>query len=310
MIEHPADDLVAYALGELRPAERRAVDAHLDGCAACRAEAAAIGETVWEVVATAARDVPPGLRDAVVGRARSASRATARPRPGAALWTWLLRPVPAAAPLALGALLLVALVAVAGARQDADRYARLLGAVAGAQVTPLAATAPGTELRGALSDPRPAGAACGEDLGGLGHPWRCPGARGHHQRPRSGGPPARRAAPARGHRRDHPRAGRRGGPPHRVACPCWAHLTGVAHSASEGQRRLRPIPARLPGRACQAAGQPIPNGHGHGPGRHRTLWRKRVGGGDPGRAGDRGSGRAGAGPVGFDLQGRDRAGPR
>jgi hypothetical protein len=37
---HPLDDLAAYALDALDDAERRAVDAHLAGCAVCRAELA------------------------------------------------------------------------------------------------------------------------------------------------------------------------------------------------------------------------------------------------------------------------------
>jgi hypothetical protein len=36
--------LGAHALGDLAPEERAAVEAHLDGCAECRAEAAALGE--------------------------------------------------------------------------------------------------------------------------------------------------------------------------------------------------------------------------------------------------------------------------
>jgi hypothetical protein len=36
--EHPSDDLAAYALGALEPAEEAAVQAHLDGCDRCRDE--------------------------------------------------------------------------------------------------------------------------------------------------------------------------------------------------------------------------------------------------------------------------------
>jgi len=36
--------LGAYALGDLAPAERAGLEAHLDGCAQCRAEAAALGD--------------------------------------------------------------------------------------------------------------------------------------------------------------------------------------------------------------------------------------------------------------------------
>lgn len=152
MTGHPVDELVAYVLGSLPADERRAVDAHLDGCAACRAEAATLAETAWEVAATVARDAPPRLRDAIVARARADAPAI-RPAPlGRAIWGRLAWPVPAVVPAALAALLLVALAALAGARQDTDRYARLVSAVAGAQVTALAPTAAGP-LRGSLVVP-------------------------------------------------------------------------------------------------------------------------------------------------------------
>jgi anti-sigma-K factor RskA/putative zinc finger protein len=64
--DHPLDDLAAHALDALDPAERRAVDDHLSGCAACRTELARHHETlavlapgeapppsVWEGIASA-----------------------------------------------------------------------------------------------------------------------------------------------------------------------------------------------------------------------------------------------------------------
>lgn len=54
--DHPLDDLAAHALDALDPAERRAVDEHLAGCAACRAELAGHHETL---AALAPAEAPP-----------------------------------------------------------------------------------------------------------------------------------------------------------------------------------------------------------------------------------------------------------
>jgi Anti-sigma-K factor rskA/Putative zinc-finger len=53
---HPLDDLAAYALDALDDAERRAVDAHLAGCAVCRAELAGHHEAL---AALASDEAPP-----------------------------------------------------------------------------------------------------------------------------------------------------------------------------------------------------------------------------------------------------------
>ena len=47
---HPHDELAAYAVDALDPDERAAVEAHLDGCAPCRAELAEHWETLARVV--------------------------------------------------------------------------------------------------------------------------------------------------------------------------------------------------------------------------------------------------------------------
>jgi Anti-sigma-K factor rskA/Putative zinc-finger len=54
--DHPLDDLAAYAMDALDPAERHAVDDHLAGCSACRAELAGHRETL---AALAPVEVPP-----------------------------------------------------------------------------------------------------------------------------------------------------------------------------------------------------------------------------------------------------------
>ena len=151
MIEHPVDDLPAYALGVLEPDEQRAIAAHLVECPPCRAETASLAETVWRVSETAGRQTPAHLRRAIVDRARGGGRTAAAPR---SFWAGLLRPVPLLAPLALAAVLVVALIGYGTARRDADRYGAAVAAVAGAKVVSLAATAAGDPaMRGTLIVP-------------------------------------------------------------------------------------------------------------------------------------------------------------
>lgn len=138
MTGHPTDDLAAYALGILEPDAQRAVSAHLADCASCRAESAAHAETVWQVSETAVRAAPSRVRAAIVERARRDVPAAVRVRPS--LWSAFLRPVPVVVPVALAAVLVIALVGYGTARRDADRYADAISAVAGAKVVTLAAT--------------------------------------------------------------------------------------------------------------------------------------------------------------------------
>ena len=139
MTGHALDDLAAYSLGILDGDEERAIRTHLAGCDSCRREAAALADTAWRVSETASRETPARLRAAIVDRAR---RDAARVAPArGSFWSTLFRPVPLIVPLALVAVLVVALAGYGSARRDADRYAVALSAVAGAKVVPLAATA-------------------------------------------------------------------------------------------------------------------------------------------------------------------------
>ncbi|MFQ1004036.1 zf-HC2 domain-containing protein [Modestobacter sp. SSW1-42] len=111
------EQLGTYALGGGDPAERAAVRAHLDGCAACRAELAELAP-----VAARLADVdpdrleelpapPPGLGDAVLARIAAESGSRRAQRRGWALAAvaavaaaafgvgWLVRPVPPQPPL-------------------------------------------------------------------------------------------------------------------------------------------------------------------------------------------------------------------
>ncbi|HYK98152.1 MAG TPA: anti-sigma factor [Candidatus Acidoferrales bacterium] len=154
MTDHPIDDLAAYALGALEPDEARAVGAHLESCARCVADVRAYSDTAWTIAESRARDVPPGLRDAIVARAR----ADARPVRGTSWSSRLLalvgRPVPLAAALALAVLLVVATTGYVVAQRDAARYGAALAAIPGARIVALAPTGEVTGARGSLVVPQ------------------------------------------------------------------------------------------------------------------------------------------------------------
>jgi anti-sigma factor RsiW len=107
--EHPSDRLVPYLRGELAAAERTAIAAHLEGCAACRATLADFA-VLAERLARAPEPAPPihwgafaaELREALARRTGQA----ARPR------RWSLGPLPAA--LAAGLAVIVLYLAIPG----------------------------------------------------------------------------------------------------------------------------------------------------------------------------------------------------
>ena len=73
--EHVRPLLGAYVLGQLGPDEATSVRAHLDGCAACREEAAALGSVAdllplvdLERLEAPPEPPPPGLLDEVLSR--------------------------------------------------------------------------------------------------------------------------------------------------------------------------------------------------------------------------------------------------
>jgi anti-sigma factor RsiW len=151
MTRHPIDDLAALAIGALDADDARAVRAHVAGCSSCSAELRALEEAAFAVVATTERDVPEGLRNKIVERARR--EAVPRRAPSAPFFDLFRRPAPLAIPVALAVLLLVSLAAYAGARRDADRYANALSGVAGARVVALARTGEVAGVRGSLVIP-------------------------------------------------------------------------------------------------------------------------------------------------------------
>jgi anti-sigma factor RsiW len=149
MTLHPQGDLAAFVLGALDSEEARAVRIHLDSCEECRVEIRALGETAFAIAATAERDVPGGLRDRIVQRARH-ERA---PRRASSFLDMFRRPVPLVVPVALAVLLAMSLAAYAGARRDSDRYASALSGIAGARVVALAPTGEVAGVRGSLVIP-------------------------------------------------------------------------------------------------------------------------------------------------------------
>src|SRR5262245_16415248 len=86
-MEHDRSPLAAYALGALDDAEKRALDAHVAGCAECRAELAdfaALEAALGEVPPEAFLEGPPEGGDLLLRRTLRAARTqrsrAARPR--------------------------------------------------------------------------------------------------------------------------------------------------------------------------------------------------------------------------------------
>jgi anti-sigma factor RsiW len=73
---HPHDDLAVYALDALEPEEQAVIDAHLAGCAACRAELATYRDTLGHM--TVAEEPPDQVWE---GIARQISPTAVEPEP-------------------------------------------------------------------------------------------------------------------------------------------------------------------------------------------------------------------------------------
>jgi anti-sigma-K factor RskA len=71
--DHPdRDDLVAYSLGALEPAEQNAVEAHARSCARCSRELEALAPAVGVLAQSVEQhEPPPGLRDRVMAEVRA-----------------------------------------------------------------------------------------------------------------------------------------------------------------------------------------------------------------------------------------------
>ena len=97
--QQASQGLIAYLDGRAEPAERRQIEEHLSGCAACRARAEAF-RGVWKAL-----DEVPSIEPSFGFDARVRQRVAAQPRPG---WFSLNRLAPQAR-LALAAVLLITL---------------------------------------------------------------------------------------------------------------------------------------------------------------------------------------------------------
>lgn len=153
MIEHPTDDLAAFALGALEDGEQRTVGAHVADCISCAADADAYRDALV-VYAGAAETAAPDLRARIVARARPVpARGAAIPSRRRSWIFGLTRPLPAFVTAALAILLLVSVAGAAQARRDADAYAAALSAIPGARVVALQSASGGSELRGSVVIP-------------------------------------------------------------------------------------------------------------------------------------------------------------
>ena len=116
MSAHPEADLMAYVAGELAPAARAAVQAHLAGCAGCRRESEALTETV-----TALRRSLPTPPPVAWGNFQAEVRARlASGRPRRSRWRFAPVPLALSGALAAGLLLMASGLAERSGRSPAD----------------------------------------------------------------------------------------------------------------------------------------------------------------------------------------------
>lgn len=104
-VRHPSlDRLIDYVHGELPAADDAALHAHLSECASCSAQRdreVAVSELLRRYATEAERDMPPGLRTAILANA-AADRAVAQRWSPANLWrAAVCVPLVAAAALAI-----------------------------------------------------------------------------------------------------------------------------------------------------------------------------------------------------------------
>jgi anti-sigma factor RsiW len=102
---HVDEWLVDHVRGDLDPADRTRVDAHLAACAECRASRERFAGLMTELARTAP-PAPPIHWGAY--RAELRRRLERGPARDGALWTWLVRPAPALVAAALVASLVIA----------------------------------------------------------------------------------------------------------------------------------------------------------------------------------------------------------
>ena len=89
---HVEEWLIDHVRGELDPADRARVDAHLAACDACRASRERFGALMTELARAA--PAPPPIHWGAY-RAQLRDRLERRPAERAGLWAWVARPLPA-----------------------------------------------------------------------------------------------------------------------------------------------------------------------------------------------------------------------
>jgi anti-sigma-K factor RskA len=98
-----SEDLAAYMLGALEPAEAAELERHLEGCERCREEMRWLAPAVHALPESVERQEPPKqLRQSLMAEVRAEARAQERPAPRrAGARRWLLKPATGFAVLAL-----------------------------------------------------------------------------------------------------------------------------------------------------------------------------------------------------------------
>ena len=105
ILEHPTDDLPAYALGILEEEDLRAVDRHVSGCPVCRDEVAQLREAAANLAFVSPQMEPPArLKRQIMDRV---SPVQAPRRSGLSQWLRNLQPAWGVAALAMIALLVL-----------------------------------------------------------------------------------------------------------------------------------------------------------------------------------------------------------
>ena len=105
---HVDEWLIDHVRGELDPADRARVDAHLSACAECRASREGFGALITELARTA--PAPPPIHWGAYRaqlRERLERRISGRSGERAGLWAWVARPLPALVAAGLVALLVM-----------------------------------------------------------------------------------------------------------------------------------------------------------------------------------------------------------
>lgn len=143
MLEHPTDDLSAYALGILQEGELQLVERHLAGCPLCRAEVVELREAAAKLALLSPQVEPPArLKRQIMDRVAPVQKSR---RTSLGQWLRNLKPAWGIAALAVIALLVISnLVLWQQVRTLADKTPQSF------QVASLSGLGSGTESRGVM----------------------------------------------------------------------------------------------------------------------------------------------------------------